>query len=134
MYENEEFEIDDSDSIMIRLRQIEENGKVSITNETISVSYEFSDYSSSFSKETIKYKRIITYDELVSIDLTIGLFKNSNRLKRYEHQYKEYEENISKIKEKKNKKYDIYTNYQECFAKSKEIQKKIQILLKILKK
>ena len=134
-------EFDDSNSIMIRLKQIQKNGKVSITRHNISIFYQFSDNPSKFAKETQEYNRIITYEELVSLDSAINLLKNSMKV---DNNQKEEKDDSNKKKKKvinhkkmekddKQKEIDqnildIYNNYQECFKIAKDLQKQIQIL------
>ncbi|KAK8895651.1 hypothetical protein M9Y10_024121 [Tritrichomonas musculus] len=99
---------DDSNSIMIRLEQIKKDGIVTITHDDISVFYEFSDNTSSFAQSTTTYKRMITFDELVSLYSAIDLLPDKN--------------------------LDIYEKYQKSFLKAKEFQKEIQRLYKFGKK
>ncbi|KAK8872073.1 hypothetical protein M9Y10_007831 [Tritrichomonas musculus] len=99
---------DDSNSILIRLMQIKKDGIVKITNDDISVFFEFSDNTSSFAQSTTTYKRMITFDELASLSSAIDL-----------------------LPEKDN---NIYDNYKNCYEEAKKFQKELQKLYKYGKK
>ena len=98
------FQTYDSNSIMIRLKQIKDGGKVTITRENISVFYEFKDNTSSFAQENTTYKREITYDELASLNSAIDLLSDNSLY--------------------------IYTEYQKCFLAANKVQQNIQELYK----